>query len=265
MTQPWPTADEAIAMQPEDLAMHVLRRLHSGDWANRREWPNRAGQISTWVVEWATSRGAATGRSQAEIVIANNHQVEALAEAWSWLCAQGLLARAVIHGNPAADAYFVTRRGSALLDESDPLAVVRAARRLGVELHPHLAPRLGPLVRAGAFEQAAFDALRQVEVRVGDLAGHPTDKRGTPLRGVALMTEVFRDDGPLSDSAADPGEKRGVRELFSGAFGAVRNPLGHRNVEWTDPTEAAEMVLLADLLMRQLDRVEMRRSDAAQT
>jgi len=186
------------------------------------------------VVEWATSRGAATGRSQAEIVIANNHQVEALAEAWSWLCAQGLLARAVIHGNPAADAYFVTRRGSALLDESDPLAVVRAARRLGVELHPHLAPRLGPLVRAGAFEQAAFDALRQVEVRVADLAGHPTDKRGTPLRGVALMTEVFRDDGPLSDSAADPGEKRGVRELFSGAFGAVRNPLGHRNVEWTE-------------------------------
>ena len=49
-----------------------------------------------------------------------------------------------------------------------------------------------------------------------------------------------------------------MMELFTGGFGAVRNPLGHRNVEWDDPTEAAEMVLLADLLMRQLDRVEAR-------
>jgi hypothetical protein len=38
----------------------------------------------------------------------------------------------------------------------------------------------------------------------------------------------------------------------------VRNPLSHRNVEWDDATEAAEMVLLADLLMRQLDRIEER-------
>ena len=49
-----------------------------------------------------------------------------------------------------------------------------------------------------------------------------------------------------------------MMELFAGAFGAVRNPPGHRNVEWTDPTEAAEMVLLADLLMRQLDRIGQR-------
>ena len=43
--------------------------------------------------------------------------------------------------------------------------------------------------------------------------------------------------------------------LFAGAFGAVRNPLGHDHVEWSDPAEAAEMVLLADSLIRQLDRV----------
>ena len=50
-------------------------------------------------------------------------------------------------------------------------------------------------------------------------------------------------------------------ELFAGAFGAVRNPLGHNAVEWSDPTEAAEFVLFADLLMRQLDRVERRLND----
>ena len=129
-----------------------------------------------------------------------------------------------------------------------------------MELHPALASSLAPLIRAGAFEQAAFDALRQVEVRVGDLAGKPTDPRGSPLRGVSLMSEALRDGGPLADDSADPGERRGVRELFTGAFGAVRNPLGHRNVIWTDPTEAAEMVLFADFLMRQLDHIADRLS-----
>jgi hypothetical protein len=43
-------------------------------------------------------------------------------------------------------------------------------------------------------------------------------------------------------------------ELYAGAFGALRNALGHREVRWDDPTEAAEVVLLADLLMRRLDR-----------
>jgi hypothetical protein len=32
----------------------------------------------------------------------------------------------------------------------------------------------------------------------------------------------------------------------------------HTEVEWSDPIEAAEYVLLADLLMRQLDRAERR-------
>jgi uncharacterized protein (TIGR02391 family) len=258
MVPTWPTADEAVAMPVEDLAVRVLWRINSGRWGEHGTWPNRSGQIGTWVVEWATSRGAAAGRSQQEILMANRAQVEALAEAWEWLRAEALLAAAVVPGNSSHDAYFVTRRGVELLETENPLAFVRAQRRLGVELHPDLASRLNPLVRAGAFEQAAFDALRQVEVRIGDLAGGLTDQRGSPLRGVPLMQEAFRDSGPLADSTADPGERRGVRELFTGAFGAVRNPLGHRNVEWTDPVEAAEMVLLADLLMRQLDRIQRR-------
>jgi hypothetical protein len=44
--------------------------------------------------------------------------------------------------------------------------------------------------------------------------------------------------------------------LFAGTFGAVRNTLAHNKVEWSDSVEAAEYVLLCDLLMRILDRVE---------
>jgi uncharacterized protein (TIGR02391 family) len=147
----------------------------------------------------------------------------------------------------------VTRRGRELLEADEPLADLRARRRLGVDLHPELGRRLTSLTRAGAFEQAAFDALRQIEVRVRELAQDPRDQRGQPLTAVPLMQRAFGENGPLADPVADAGERRGMMELFTGAFGAVRNPLGHRNVEWDDPTEAAEMVLFADLLMRQLD------------
>jgi uncharacterized protein (TIGR02391 family) len=176
-------------------------------------------------------------------------------EAWEWLRAEGFVAPAV---GPSPESIIVTRRGREILEYLEPLAMVRAQRRLGVELHRDLADRLRPLTRAGAFEQAAFDALRQVEVRVRELADEPRDRRGQPLRGVVLMRNAFGERGKLTDPSADAGEQDGLRELFSGAFGAVRNPLGHRNVEWDDATEAAEMVLLADLLMRQLDRIEER-------
>jgi hypothetical protein len=47
-------------------------------------------------------------------------------------------------------------------------------------------------------------------------------------------------------------------QLFAAAFGAIRNALAHTEVEWVDPVEAAEYVLLAELLMRLLDRAEHR-------
>ena len=121
----WRTADEAIAMPPEDLAVQMLQRLHSGNWQGRGEWPNRSGQMSAWVVESVTSQGAGVGRSQTEILAANHAHIESLAEAWGWLCAEGLLARAVIPGNPNHDAYSATRRGVELLDAPDPLAFIR--------------------------------------------------------------------------------------------------------------------------------------------
>jgi hypothetical protein len=48
------------------------------------------------------------------------------------------------------------------------------------------------------------------------------------------------------------------RALFAGAFGALRNPAGHRAVDYEDLSEAAEGVQLASLLMRILDRIQVR-------
>lgn len=134
-----------------------------------------------------------------------------------------------------------------------------ARRRIGVDLHPALAGKLRDLISVGAFESAALNALRAVEARVRKLAGDPRSTKGSKLTGVPLMKTAFGVGGPLADSATDPGEQVGVMDLYSGAFGAIRNVLAHTDeVEWTDSVEAAEYVLLADLLMRRLDKTEAR-------
>jgi uncharacterized protein (TIGR02391 family) len=252
MPLPWPTAEDAWNMPVEQLALRVLERLIASDQRTQGSFPLRSGTIRSWVHDWDRADGST--RSASEAAQARPQLLDALAEAWEWLRANGFLAPAVGASNQLSpDAFIVTRRGREILDYLEPLDMIRAQRRLGVELHPKLAGPLRPLVQAGAFEQAAFDALRQVEVRVREMAGTKEAERRVT---VGLMRYAFGEDGPLGLLIVDPGERDGLSHLFAGAFGAVRNPLGHRTVQWDDATEAAEMVLLADLLMRQLDHLE---------
>ncbi|MGP3970107.1 TIGR02391 family protein [Streptomyces sp. 6N223] len=66
--------------------------------------------------------------------------------------------------------------------------------------------------------------------------------------------------------ASVPGGAGGslVGTVVKGAFGTFKNPASHRRVDYADPTEAAEVVLLADLLMRLLDKVEASQRAAKQ-
>ena len=81
---------------------------------------------------------------------------------------------------------------------------------------------------------------------------------GDAMVGMPFMTQAFRDGGPLADPDAVPAERQGVMALFQGAYAILRNPAGHREVDYDDVTEAAEAVATASLLMRILDRVEQR-------
>jgi Protein of unknown function (Hypoth_ymh) len=63
---------------------------------------------------------------------------------------------------------------------------------------------------------------------------------------------------PLTDSSALGGEQVGTMNLFQDAYAVLRNPAGHRDVDYDDVKEASEAVCTASLLMRILDRVESR-------
>lgn len=169
-----------------------------------------------------------------------------LSEAMNWLVAHGLVARDK-PGQSSAQSMFITRAGEQALAEG--LAAVHASARLGVDLHPRLG-RVRTQFLLGEYELAAFAAMREVEIRVRELMGAEDS-----LLGVKLIREAFKPDGgALADQNLDPGERVGIMELFTGAIGTFKNPPSHRQVDYRDPTEASEVVLFADLLMRLLDR-----------
>lgn len=167
------------------------------------------------------------------------------AEALNWLISKNLVARGT-PGKTSAQAIFVTRLGHKTLQ--DGLDAVRAGERLDVALHKRL-EKVRSQFLLGEYELAAFAAMREVEIRVRELA-----KADASLLGVKLMRKAFGENGPLADPSLDSGERVGVMELFAGAIGTFKNPPSHRQVDYADPTEASEVVLLADLLMRVLDR-----------
>jgi uncharacterized protein (TIGR02391 family) len=143
---------------------------------------------------------------------------------------------------------FVTRAGKRVLTEG--IGGVVATNRLSVDLHKRLA-RVRTQFFIGEYELAAFAAMREVEIRVRELA-----TADQSLIGVKLMREAFKpESGPLSDSNLDPGERVAMMELFAGAIGTFKNPPSHRQVDYGDPTEASEVIMFADLLMRLLDRL----------
>jgi uncharacterized protein (TIGR02391 family) len=253
------TLEQIERLPAETLALELLQRVPERQAVRRgrvffnvlmEARPTQRGQMVTHSDELMNQHPAAT---------------LALAEAWQRLVVDGL----IVDWPPRDPQYTsegfgemfqLTRWGRSVRARGGQAAdLVAARRRLGVELHPRLADGLRDSVSVGAFEQAALLGLRALEARVRDLTGAPRGTRGELLTGTKLMQHAFAPDGgPLTDPDAEPGERVGTMSLFAGAFGAVRNSLVHTEVEWADPVEAAEYVLLADLLMRVLDRAAQR-------
>ena len=177
--------------------------------------------------------------------------VQVLAEGWAWLHQMSLVAPGQ-QTMYTPGLIFVTRLGHKVL--ADGLPMVRALQRLNLDLRPELTEKVRPQYLMGEFELACFAAMRAVEVRVRSMIGSPDSEIG-----IALIKKAFGVDGPLWDTGLDRGEQVARMELFSGAIGLFKNPTSHREVTYDDPAEAAEIIMLADLLMRVLDKIEARR------
>ena len=231
---PWTlTADETLSLPLDELALSVLRDAHANEEWNYRNWLMKA------------RRHAYPDRSDA---------LAACAEAWGWLQAKGLIA--FDPHQSSSEAFIISRRGLQLLKEG--LTWLKAAERLDVELVPTLERSARPQFIRGDFETAAFVAMKEVEVQVRTATGLPDS-----LIGTKLIHEAFGRDGPLWRSDVDAGESVALMELYKGAIGLFKNPSSHRRVDFSDPTEAAEIVLLADLLLRLLAKVRATGGDPA--
>lgn len=223
------TAEQVVEMPIDELALAIVADLVKTNEWNEYNYLNSASQHAAFARHaYATS---------------------AIAEALTWARAHGLIARKP--GQTADAAIFVTRAGRAAVE--DGLVGLRASISLGAGRHPQVERRARRQFLLGEFEQAVFVAMKTVEVRVREMPG-----LGEDAIGVDLMNKAFGPSGVLTDLAAVKGEQEGTRAMFAGTYAVLRNPSGHRDVNYDDVAEAAEAVTTASLLMRILDRIERR-------
>lgn len=221
---PFPENDVLLALQPAEVAEYLLRYLDGLPYAGRHAQVNILGGFDE-------TAGAQIG--------------QAIAEAWAWAEAQGLLVPSA--GNRGVGVVELSRRAEALLLD-DGFAKHRQAAGLPRELlHPAIADKAWHHFIAGDYEVAVFAAFKALEIAVAD-------KSGIQRTGVALMRDAFhKQSGPLTDKANEEGEREAVGHLFAGAFGLFRNPVGHREVSYDGPIEPAEQLIVASHLMRIVD------------
>lgn len=171
---------------------------------------------------------------------------KAVAEAWSWLEREGLLAQ---HPDVrGGDFRFVTRRGRQVAENQDTSAYVQANMLPKKRLHPVIAQKVWSAFIREEFDTAVFSAFKEVEIAVRKGANLPPKFVGVDLARKAFNSE----NGPLADMDADEAERKALEHLFAGALGAYKNPHSHRNVE-LDAEEASEMIILASHLLKIVD------------
>jgi uncharacterized protein (TIGR02391 family) len=115
--------------------------------------------------------------------------------------------------------------------------------------HPALPDSAWNAFTVGDYDTAVFEAFKSLEVAVRAKGGFlSTDF------GAALMKKAFDPDtGPLRDKAAPRPRQKARCELFTGAFGEIRNPKGHNDPTITDALVAAEELMAAGVLRRIVD------------
>lgn len=235
----FPPYETAMAMEPEELAPFVLRYL-----ARVEGSPDR-GQLNRYNFTLGT-------HPDLQAYAGNDHHraqefCKRLMEAWIWLEREMFLAP--IPGQQG-ESVFITPRGERVLEAEDFGAHLKGSLLPSEGLDPVLARKVKPLFIRGDYEMAVLQALKEVEIRVRKNGGF----QDTDI-GVDLMRKAFNPtDGPLRDTSATRAEQEARSHLFAGSMGIFKNPSSHRDVEYDDPREAADIIHLANELLRIVER-----------
>jgi len=244
-----PDVNLLLVLEPEELGAKILflrrKRLQSPNWTG----PGQGQMFMLESLEAELWPHAPMMGQQGGYPAAKRAEVNlALSEAWAWLEAQGLLVPAA--GTNGRNGWRVLSRRARKIESEVEFAKFQVARLLPKELlHTKFADRVWGAFMRGEYDNAAFQAMKAVEVSVRSAAG-----LGEDLIGVKLMRAAFHpENGPLTDTATEQGERQGRMELFAGAIGSYKNPHSHRDVNLDDPQEALEIIHLANHLLRIVD------------
>jgi uncharacterized protein (TIGR02391 family) len=224
-----PDPDVVIALEPEELGLRILQVLVS--------WSPRLGNtidVSVFTNGALSGYGGTPRRGEVR---------QAIGEAWAWLEGQALLL-------PNAHTMrMLSRKAQRLAGDPTARRTFRTHRLPKDALHRSIQEDVWGLYQREKFDTAIFEAMKAVEVAVREAAG----LKATDI-GADLMRKAFHaDTGALTDMTVARAEREAIAHLFAGAIGAYKNPHSHRNVDLGDPDEAAEIILLANHLLRIVD------------
>lgn len=223
----FPDPEVLAALGPEEVGLHLLRMLV--------DWPSHY-QLEPLAVINAVRHGYKSATAELDTVIL---------EAWTWLEGQALL----IYDRKYVGAHtcrILSRRARQLARTENPARAFKARQIPKETLDERIREDVWGLYHRGKYDTAVFEAMKAVEIAVRQAAGLPDSIIGTGLMRTAFDAQT----GALTNKDAEKSEREAVAHLFAGAIGSFKNPHSHRDVEISDPDEAAEIIMLANLMLR---------------